>query len=376
MSYVDELSQFRNAWKNELFGKCPTKQSKQIEAKQLYVKGMQLERGGYCYEAIEYFRQALRLVPDIEKHIGVNIDLGDSSSATGNLIIPGLEEVEGQDLATLPVERGQWPEKFNTSETPFEDVYTCFPERSVSGTHISALPNEIILTILRYVVSMELDLRSVETFGETCKWFHNLARTPQLWQAACQKIWTDIQPKSVPTSWRAVFINRPHMRFDGVYVSRIKYHRQGAQKPNMCCTLQTVFYHRFLRFFSDGLVLGLNTTQAPQNAVAALKDRTSTNKDVTYGQYTISGREVKIVLFERDTSYRSSIKLKPDQSFNITFKLSGSTGRQVLQWEEYFTVDKKNGLTTKRNIEVVPPHFSKFVYIRAKSYTALSGGTI
>jgi len=373
MSYQDELTQFRNAWKDELSGTCPTKQNK---AKQLYLKGMQLERDGYCYEAIEYFRQALKLVPDIENCIDVNIDLGPSSSAAGNLIIPGVEEVEGQALSSLTVERGQVFEKFNTSETHLKDIYTCFPERSVTGTHVSALPNEIILTILRYVISSELDLRSVENFGEACKWFYNLARTPQLWQAACRKIWPDVQPQSDSTNWRAIFINKPHMRFDGVYVSRIKYHRQGERKPNLCCTLQTVFYHRFLRFFSDGLVLGLNTTQAPQTAVAALKDRVSGNKEVTYGQYTISGREVKIVLFQRDTSCRSSIKLKPDQSFNITFKLSGSTGRQVLQWSDYYMVDKKGGETKKSNIEVILPHFSKFVYIRAKSYTAQSAGTI
>lgn len=90
MSYEDELTQFRNAWKDELTGTCPTKQ---IRAKQLYLKGMQLEREGYCYEAIEYFRQALKLVPDIEKHIDFKLDPGSSSSAAGNSSIPGLEEV-------------------------------------------------------------------------------------------------------------------------------------------------------------------------------------------------------------------------------------------------------------------------------------------
>ena len=91
MTYEDELTQFRKAWKDELSGTCPTKQ---IKAKQLYLKGMQLEREGYCYEAIEYFRLALKLVPDIEKHIDVNVDFGPSSSVTGNMGIPGLEEVK------------------------------------------------------------------------------------------------------------------------------------------------------------------------------------------------------------------------------------------------------------------------------------------
>lgn len=88
MSYEDELSQFRKAWKDELSGTCPTTQNK---AKQLYLKGVQLEREGYCYEAIEFFRQALKLVPDIEKQVDVNVDLGSATS--DSIIVPGVEEV-------------------------------------------------------------------------------------------------------------------------------------------------------------------------------------------------------------------------------------------------------------------------------------------
>ena len=230
-------------------------------------------------------------------------------------------------------------------------------------------------------------MKSIETISGVCKWFYKMARTPTLWQATCEKIWPDLESANLNerpshvgfTSWRGMFINRPHLRFDGIYVSKIKYFREGEQQPSMCCALQTVFYHRFLRFFSDGLVLGLNTTVAPQQAVASLKDRASPNKEVMYGQYTISGEVITLVLFQRDFSSRratGNINLKPDRSYNVTLKLLNKQGKQALQWMEYQVVEKRNGEVTKNDIQLEPPHFCRFVFGRVKSYTALSAGTV
>lgn len=65
----------------------------QQKAKDLYLKGVLLERQGYCYEAVEFFRQSLRLVPDIEKYIDLNRDLDSSSHVTDGSIPYGFEEV-------------------------------------------------------------------------------------------------------------------------------------------------------------------------------------------------------------------------------------------------------------------------------------------
>ena len=52
-------------------------------------------------------------------------------------------------------------------------------------THISALPMEIVLYILRWVVSSELDLRSLEMFSRVCRGFYISARDTEIWRLAC-----------------------------------------------------------------------------------------------------------------------------------------------------------------------------------------------
>lgn len=55
------------------------------------------------------------------------------------------------------------------------------------GLHISCLPLEIILYILRWVVSSNLDLRSLEQCSIVCKGFYLCARDPEIWRLACFK---------------------------------------------------------------------------------------------------------------------------------------------------------------------------------------------
>ena len=84
MSNEKDLDSFRQAWKFEL---SSPQESRHARAKKLYLKGVELEREGMCYEAIEFFRQALKLVPDLEKHVDVTKELENfnpsSSSSTG-----------------------------------------------------------------------------------------------------------------------------------------------------------------------------------------------------------------------------------------------------------------------------------------------------
>lgn len=54
-------------------------------------------------------------------------------------------------------------------------------------THISALPTEILLYILRWVVSSDLDLRSLEMFGQTCRGFYLCARDQEIWRSSCER---------------------------------------------------------------------------------------------------------------------------------------------------------------------------------------------
>merc|ERR1719394_2427296 len=98
-------------------------------------------------------------------------------------------------------------------------------------SHISRLPVEIIINILRWVVSSDLDLRSLEMFSMVCKGFYMCARDETVWKLACEKIWgVNLgSHKKYGASWRRMLIERPHLLFDGCYISRVTYVRQGEQ---------------------------------------------------------------------------------------------------------------------------------------------------
>lgn len=54
-----------------------------------------------------------------------------------------------------------------------------------SNWHISHLPMELLLYILRWVVSTDLDMRSLDQCALVSKGFYIVARDPEIWRLAC-----------------------------------------------------------------------------------------------------------------------------------------------------------------------------------------------
>ena len=131
----------------------------------------------------------------------------------------------------------------------------------------------MLIYIFRWVVSAELDVRSLEQCARVCRGFHICARDPQLWKMICFKTWSaQTGNPSAHVNWRHMFINRPHVVFNGrekleiqrldrlivlgVYISRASYIRQGEQSlDTFYSPWHLVEYYRYIRFFPDGLFL-------------------------------------------------------------------------------------------------------------------------
>lgn len=56
-------------------------------------------------------------------------------------------------------------------------------------------------------------------------------------------------------NWRRMFLERPCVRSDGVYVSRNTYFRLGTVHWDVKNPVHLVVYYRYFRFFADGTVL-------------------------------------------------------------------------------------------------------------------------
>lgn len=53
--------------------------------------------------------------------------------------------------------------------------------------HISALPVEVLVYIFKWVVSSDLDMKSLEQLSAVCRGFYVCARDEEIWRIACEK---------------------------------------------------------------------------------------------------------------------------------------------------------------------------------------------
>ena len=79
--------------------------------------------------------------------------------------------------------------------------------------------------------------------------------------------------KTYPT-YSHMFRHRPRIRFNGIYISTVNYIRPGQAAPSSStwgAPVHIVTYYRYLRFFRDGAVLSLLTTDEPSQVVHELR---------------------------------------------------------------------------------------------------------
>ncbi|KAG8581876.1 hypothetical protein GDO81_007831 [Engystomops pustulosus] len=301
----EELQMFRARWMSELapgvsseaevqsrkgairgsVGKAQDTKAKQEwakeeKAKELFLKAAEKEQNGALYEAIKFYRRAMQLVPDIEFKINYNWS-PDADGVGKNFIDDANDDSKMSDLLSY------FQQQLSFQESSLK---LCQPEYDVTQTHISVLPMEVLMYIFRWVVSSELDLRSLEQLSLVCKGFYICARDPEIWRLACLKVWGRSCVKVVPfITWRQMFLERPRVRFDGVYISRTTYIRQGEQSlDGFYRAWHQVEYYRYMRFFPDGQIIMLTTPEEPQTIVPRLRTKNSRTDAMLLGHYRLS----------------------------------------------------------------------------------------
>lgn len=211
------LDEFRESWQRELAhgnpGHRPSPEGVaaqnsnaseaellQAKAESLYRTAVQLEQRGKVYDALPFYRKATQIVPDIEfkfyeqqklshEHVtnkkfhnlagdfAKQLDLGqsDAKEAAEEQEVDNLYEKFQQDLRQDSIYSGKM-----IASSRDAGVLT-------TGLHFSDLPPEIVMRILRWVVSAQLDMRSLEQCAAVCKGFYVYARDEELWRLACVK---------------------------------------------------------------------------------------------------------------------------------------------------------------------------------------------
>lgn len=376
------------------------------QARALFLQGSDLEHSGKVFEAMRLYRKAVQLVPDIEfriydiakqqqqqEHTGA-IDNHPSSvmdQLSEKLIEASLEEDdENLDNVDLVLRFQNILAKSGAGRL-FESASAADRMLIVTSAHFSDLPMEVILYILKWVVSNELDLKSMERFAGVCRGFYLLARDTEIWKRACVRLWgVNVgHLKGSPfATWREMYINRPRVHFHGCYISRTSYLRYGENsfQDQFYRPVQLVEYYRYFRFFADGKVLMLTSADDPQMCVGKLKNRYTTQNEILHGHFRLHNDEVVIAVQRKRSNVQSQRPGRKkeieaeygQQTFYLELNIVSTAKRAFsqLHWKQYSMVQQRKDQEKTTVFELAPNKYPPLYFSRVKSYHQESEGPL
>lgn len=205
--FESALEEFRENWQNEIkttshsrpvlrcveedSNQSITDESDDEKAERLFKVGIELEQKGRVYDALQYYRRAVQLVPDIEfriyeiskRQLPVNsANKEDSNKITCTEVPDSNENNEKEDLEGVNLVH-----RFKNQLGAHLILSSINEKILTTQAHISDLPIEIIFYILKWVISNQLDLHSLEQVSATCKGLYLCARDDEIWKQACIK---------------------------------------------------------------------------------------------------------------------------------------------------------------------------------------------
>ncbi|KAL0138459.1 hypothetical protein V8B55DRAFT_1515081 [Mucor lusitanicus] len=305
-----------------------TEEAVPVTAMDHYVVAVDNERQGKLGKALEGYRRAFKLDPDIQyayqKHYQKEI-------------LPRIQA--NQDKPKEHTEEFKHIVPLGKEAILNEEDISYIPKVDYKPVAIARLPSEIMLHILRILV-----LHSVSTipyFALVCKKFFLLSRDPSIWQYACIRVFREPgmtleQSKRFQTNyvqkfdghWMRMFIDRPRIRYDGVYISTCNYVRPGASDTGWDKPIHFVTYYRYLRFFPNGKVLKHVTTNEPQQVVKLLQSGYN-KKQCFHGRFLLDDENhINVVMKDKNL---------PREIFNMRLKIKTThRGRHnKLIWDDY-----------------------------------------
>ncbi|KAM8707295.1 hypothetical protein ACLKA7_011396 [Drosophila subpalustris] len=373
----------------------------QAKAESFYRTAVDLEQRGKVYDALAFYRKATQIVPDIEfkfyeqqklnydankkyhnlpNDFSKQLDLSTSDAKEDIQLIDGLYEKFQRDLCCEEVYAGK--------------MLINSRDNSVIATghnmHISELPPEIMMNILRWVVSSQLDMVSLEQFSAVCKGCYIYGRDEELWRLACVKVWghnlgalDGMEEGLSYSSWRDMFIRRERVLFSGCYISKTTYLRMGENsfQDQFYRPLQLVEYYRYIRFLPDGKVLMMTSADEPAQGVNRLKQLYASRPDVLRGRYRLFGNIVTLIL-QKSQSQRPTLQrqrrgsLMPgDEEANnsqyvIELRIMNTPKRQFAQlaWTKYTLVQRRNKIETSSEFDLTVAKYPPLWFSPVKSY--------
>ncbi|CAH1729349.1 unnamed protein product [Chironomus riparius] len=355
-SAEDDLKNFRNQWQREIEESQQRDESsnetREKMARKLFLEGIELERARKYFEAVKLYRRAVQLEPNIEYKVyqATLAENEQKAAYSKNIASSSKGSTENTQIENDDDDLEDLIDSFQ-KELSLENKPICessyLPGTLRTGKHISALPVEVLLLILKYVVSNDLDMKSLERFGRVCKGFFLLSRDPEIWKLACYKVWkNNVSPATESLTWRDIYINRCRVLFDGCYICKINYQRLGENsfQDQFYRPVQIVEYFRLIRFFADGTLFMMTSADELQNSVNRLKNPKIAiqSREILKGNYHYQDNHVLIVIKKTPSNGTQKYKRKNVENdscltFFMELEIGDSPRRNFakLSWKNY-----------------------------------------
>jgi len=128
-------------------------------------------------------------------------------------------------------------------------------------SYISLLPVEILMKIFQ-----GFDAKTLEKCSIVSKTWFIVARSGILWRPLCCKEFADCKGfrRMYNNNWRFMYINRPRLLYNGLYISKSEYIRPGLTEGVYVNPVHRVVYFRYLRFYPEGKLVYYLGSEMPK----------------------------------------------------------------------------------------------------------------
>ncbi|KAJ0976892.1 hypothetical protein J5N97_012366 [Dioscorea zingiberensis] len=179
------------------------------------------------------------------------------------------------------------------------------------------LPDELLFEVFTRMTPYTLGRAAC-----VCRKWRYTIRNPSLWRSACLKTWQLSGPTAnyqivqsvYDGSWKKMWVHRPRIRMDGLYVSRNTYIRVGVAEWKVTNPVHVVCYYRYLRFYPNGKFLYKQISSQKVKEVARCMNFRTSRADCVYkGDYGLDGDLIKAAILYpgvRRTLLRIHLRLR------------------------------------------------------------------
>lgn len=136
------------------------------------------------------------------------------------------------------------------------------------------LPDNVLLRIMK--CSGTVHGPTVDLIAQACRKLYLLSRTDAVWRHLAES--ANARQAPIPplpyADARHLFLLRPRIRTDGLYISKITYFRRGESEHSLVQPVHLVTYYRYLRLFGAAesySVWWLVTSKPPKEAIDLLR---------------------------------------------------------------------------------------------------------